>query len=223
MHESTPMFVRIALALPVKETFDYAVPAHLLAGAMPGARVLVPFGRQRVTGYILEALQETEPHEIKEILEVLDPEPLLPETWFREFRIIVVGMTALTAGFFFFIISFVMKTKRMEPKIKIIQGRKGEVIEKLDPEGEVKVRGELWKAKSHDGVDIEPGEDIEVVDREGLTLIVKRFIQTDEENASNSEDVQPEEAVIDNDDETHEYANKDIDNNEIEDSTKEDE
>jgi membrane-bound serine protease (ClpP class) len=110
---------------------------------------------------------------------LLPKEPLMPQAWFREFQMIVVVMTALTAGFFFFIVSFVMKTKRMQPRIRIIQGRRGAVLDKLDPNGEVKVRGELWKARSHNDEPIEVDEDIEVVDREGLTLIVKRYIQID--------------------------------------------
>ncbi len=119
---------------------------------------------------------------------LLPKEPLLPETWFREFRLIVFGMTALTAGFFFFIVSFVMKTKRMKPRIMIVKGRRGRVIETLEPRGRVKVRGEIWNAVSQDGEPIEIDEEIEVVERKALTLKVKKFIETGEEDDSTPEE-----------------------------------
>jgi primosomal protein N' len=39
------VFVEVALPLPVLHTFTYSVPEALRAAAVPGARVLVPFGR----------------------------------------------------------------------------------------------------------------------------------------------------------------------------------
>ncbi|HEX7240291.1 MAG TPA: primosomal protein N' [Longimicrobiaceae bacterium] len=46
------MFVEVALPLPVLHTFTYAVPEALRAAAVPGARVLVPFGRKERIGWI---------------------------------------------------------------------------------------------------------------------------------------------------------------------------
>lgn len=45
------------------------------------------------------------------------------------------------------------------------------VVQSLNPEGVVRVRGELWKAASQSGV-IEEGKDVTVVNLEGLKLIV---------------------------------------------------
>ena len=44
---------QIALPLPVDKTFTYAVPDPLRGHVAPGARVVVPFGRRRLTGYVL--------------------------------------------------------------------------------------------------------------------------------------------------------------------------
>lgn len=57
-------------------------------------------------------------------------------------------------------------------------GAVGKVVEELDPEGVIKVRGgELWKAVSRDGGGRIPvgGERVKVVEvRGGLTLIVEK-------------------------------------------------
>jgi membrane-bound ClpP family serine protease len=52
-------------------------------------------------------------------------------------------------------------------------GSKGEVAKRLDPEGMVRIKGELWQAKS-DGGDIDSGEEVTVVGQEGLKLIVRK-------------------------------------------------
>ena len=52
-------------------------------------------------------------------------------------------------------------------------GLQGEVVESLTPTGTVIVKGERWKAKSVDNVEI--GENVEVVGIEGLTLRVVQF------------------------------------------------
>ena len=49
-------------------------------------------------------------------------------------------------------------------------GLQGEVVESLTPTGTVIIKGERWKAKSVDNVEI--GENVEVVGIEGLTLRV---------------------------------------------------
>ena len=51
-------------------------------------------------------------------------------------------------------------------------GLEGEVVESLTPVGIVKVKGEYWKAKSVDN-DIEAGEEVEILEVDGLTLTVR--------------------------------------------------
>ena len=52
-------------------------------------------------------------------------------------------------------------------------GSQGRVVSPLDPEGLVRIKGELWKSKSV-GRRIEVGEEVTVVGQEGLKLIVRR-------------------------------------------------
>ncbi len=71
------MFVRVAIPVPSAKTFTYAVPERFDPAVEVGKRVLVPFGRRRVTGFIIEAMPEAVCDQtIKEILDLPDPEPL---------------------------------------------------------------------------------------------------------------------------------------------------
>ena len=86
---------RVALDTPLKRLFDYLPAAEGLAHGpadpvsrsagliatplMPGMRVRVPFGRQKLVGIVMEAASSTEiPQDrLKPILEVLDSRPVL--------------------------------------------------------------------------------------------------------------------------------------------------
>ena len=52
-------------------------------------------------------------------------------------------------------------------------GLEGEVIESLTPVGVIMVGGEYWKAKSV-GENIAVGEEVEILEVDGLRLVVKR-------------------------------------------------
>ena len=78
------MFAEIAIPLHVHQTFTYRLPDAIAVNARPGARVLVPFGRQLLTGYIVdlhETLEEMgqadESFQIKDVEELFDLEPLV--------------------------------------------------------------------------------------------------------------------------------------------------
>jgi membrane-bound serine protease (ClpP class) len=43
-----------------------------------------------------------------------------------------------------------------------------------EDEGTVKLRGEIWNARAAAGEEIPQGVKVEIVDRDGLTLLVKR-------------------------------------------------
>jgi primosomal protein N' (replication factor Y) (superfamily II helicase) len=70
--------IEVAVALPVHGSYSYFVPDNLAAMIAPGKRIIVPFGRRRVTGYVLGALGETNDLNLKKILDVLDDHPLFP-------------------------------------------------------------------------------------------------------------------------------------------------
>ena len=70
------MFARVAINIPSNRTFLYSVPEGLAKDVLIGKRVLVPFGKRRITGYILELADSTDRDETKDIIEILDHEPL---------------------------------------------------------------------------------------------------------------------------------------------------
>ena len=71
--------LKIAVTLPVNETYDYAIPDHLAEQARIGCRALVPFGNQKTVGYILEKKPLTEERGLKAILDIMDKAPLFHE------------------------------------------------------------------------------------------------------------------------------------------------
>jgi primosomal protein N' (replication factor Y) len=99
--------VSVAVALPVHDAFSYSIPAHLAAQVCPGKRVLVPFGRRTVTGYLIGPAPEADQKDIKHILDVLDETPLFPAImipffeWVASYYMYPLGQvinTALPAG-----------------------------------------------------------------------------------------------------------------------------
>lgn len=78
--------IEVAVALPVHKTFAYSVPGELLPFISVGKRILIPFGRRRVTGYILKTASQSTRDEIKHILDVLDEQPLFPPSMISFFE-----------------------------------------------------------------------------------------------------------------------------------------
>nr|WP_321403335.1 primosomal protein N' [uncultured Desulfobacter sp.] len=100
-------YIEVAVILPVNQTFVYGLPDRFRADACPGMRVLVPFGRRRITGYILEGKEESGPYKTKDVLDLLDDHPLFPESdiaffkWVAGYYIYPLGDTikaAMPAG-----------------------------------------------------------------------------------------------------------------------------
>ncbi len=73
-------YIAVAVTLPLHPVYTYAVPDDLVDLAIAGKRVLVPFGKRRITGYICGPGQPDETHTIRSILNVLDETPLFPES-----------------------------------------------------------------------------------------------------------------------------------------------
>ena len=72
-------FAEVAVPLPVSGTFTYSVPEELAARAIEGTRVLVPFGRRKVTGFIVGLDDTCSVDGVKPILDVLDLAPVVDE------------------------------------------------------------------------------------------------------------------------------------------------
>src|SRR5262245_24552794 len=88
---------------------------------------------------------------------------LLPEPW----NVVVVCVAALIeVGEVFFWLKF-LRRYRVQTGVEAMIGERGEVI---DP-GRVRVRGEIWTAKSE--APMQPGDRVRVAAVEGLTLTVE--------------------------------------------------
>jgi len=72
-------FADVALNLPLHRTFHYSVPERLRGEIAVGKRVEVPFRSLTLVGYCVGFVERPEVAEVKEILEVVDAEPLVDE------------------------------------------------------------------------------------------------------------------------------------------------
>ena len=71
-------YAEVVFPLPVPRTFTYVLPSGLRDRARVGARVVAPFGRRQLKGFIvhLRLKKPPEPADLKEILDVLDTAPV---------------------------------------------------------------------------------------------------------------------------------------------------
>jgi len=102
-----PVIIDVAIPLPLEQTYSYAVPPGQADRVKVGLRVLVPFGRRTVTGYLLGICHSPPAGEVKEIIEFLDTEPLFTPAdidfyrWIAAYYLHPLGeviRTALPAG-----------------------------------------------------------------------------------------------------------------------------
>ncbi len=72
-------YAEILLPLPLQDTFTYSVPEDMERFLVRGCRVLVQFGRRRFYTGIVTDIHHNEPtgYEVKPIVAMLDPEPVL--------------------------------------------------------------------------------------------------------------------------------------------------
>lgn len=85
MTETTQTILRVAVAAPLPTLFDYLPAAGWSGTLAPGMRVLVPFGRSRRVGMIVELANRTDQDRdrLKLADSLLDAEPLLPPSDLR--------------------------------------------------------------------------------------------------------------------------------------------
>ncbi|GGA84179.1 primosomal protein N' [Ornithinibacillus halotolerans] len=66
-------------AKSINQTFDYLIPERYVDILTTGMRVIVPFGPRKITGFVVGLKDNSEFDKLKEIIEVLDIEPVLTE------------------------------------------------------------------------------------------------------------------------------------------------
>lgn len=97
--------------------------------------------------------------------------------WWHTFLLTVVAATALVGGLFGFALTRALQLRRMKATTgeEELMGADAEVATALSPEGQIKIRGELWQARAAEtGEPLAPGAKVVVVGREGLTLLVRK-------------------------------------------------
>ena len=74
------MYVKVLIETRVKSndiTFTYHVPSNVEDNLLIGKRVLVPFSNRTVEGFVLGYDAKTDDYEIKDIIKIIDDEPVL--------------------------------------------------------------------------------------------------------------------------------------------------
>lgn len=75
------MFIEVLVEIKTKKidkTFTYKVPINLVNEIKIGKRVLVPFGKQKIEGFILNILEDNNyDYDVKDIIKVIDENPVL--------------------------------------------------------------------------------------------------------------------------------------------------
>jgi membrane-bound serine protease (ClpP class) len=97
-----------------------------------------------------------------------------PLPYMRASLVVIVMIAAATALFFLIALGFAVRAhkRKVTTGDKGIMGETGVARTDLDPEGDVFVQGEIWKAEADQPVD--KGEKVVVVGVEGLTLKVTK-------------------------------------------------
>ena len=86
MERGEEKFARVVIPSPLKEPLIYAVPPPLKGEMRIGMRVSVPLGQRKVTGVVIDTLEETSLKGVKEILAILDERPILDHSLLKLIR-----------------------------------------------------------------------------------------------------------------------------------------
>lgn len=88
---------------------------------------------------------------------------------------LIISASVIVSGFLIIVIRAVYKVHRQKPVTGEagITGETAVVCQDLNPQGLVKVYGEIWKAVSVDGKKIKKGQEVKIISLKGLTLLVK--------------------------------------------------
>ena len=80
-----PRFVEVALPVPLRRNFSYAIPENTEITPCIGMRVKVPFGRQQLIGLITAINEDCDlpTSQIKSVIEFLDTSSILPESLYE--------------------------------------------------------------------------------------------------------------------------------------------
>ena len=81
------MYAQVVFPLPFRNAFTYSVPKELREEVTVGKRVVVPFGKRVLTGFVIGMSETTEVTEkIKPVKDILDDKPIFDESALKFFR-----------------------------------------------------------------------------------------------------------------------------------------
>ncbi|MDD5262753.1 MAG: primosomal protein N' [Methylacidiphilales bacterium] len=78
-----PRYVRVVPELALDRQFDYILPPHLAGAVQPGQRLRVPWGTRTTLAYAVEFPEKPEVAKCREVLDMVDSEPILPPVLIR--------------------------------------------------------------------------------------------------------------------------------------------
>ncbi len=94
------IFINVALPLPITNFFTYSIPSELESTCiLPGMRVLVPFNNRKIVGFVMNFLEPEAGKNIKNIISILDDEPVIDEKllklaeWISSYYFTPIGFT----------------------------------------------------------------------------------------------------------------------------------
>ena len=91
------MYAQVVFPLPFRNAFTYSVPPDFEDSVFTGVRVVVPFGKRILTGFVVGVSETSEVENIKPIRDVLDENPIFDEgelkfyDWISEYYISSLG------------------------------------------------------------------------------------------------------------------------------------
>lgn len=123
-------FAEVAVSLPLRKTFTYRVPRELNDQVGVGKRVLVPFQRRKVTGYVLAfpapIPDGLDPARVRDVIDVLDETALFDEQ--------MLGLLRWISDYYYHPLGEVIKTG-LPPGLTVETSR----IVKITPEGRARL------------------------------------------------------------------------------------
>ncbi|MGB2936619.1 MAG: primosomal protein N', partial [Phycisphaerae bacterium] len=142
---ATP-FVSVALPIGLDRAFTYRLPERLRGQVHAGQRVRVPFGRgnRKTVGWVVGGVEKTDLKEVKEVLEAVDPEPLLSEDlldlafWMSQYYVTPIGQVfeailpaAVKRSAGFKTVQLVVRTDKPESEVDRILSKQRRVLDRL--------------------------------------------------------------------------------------------
>lgn len=91
------MYAQVVFPLPFRNAFTYSIPPDFVETVQTGVRVVVPFGKRVLTGFVISVTETTDVEGVKPIRDVLDENPIFDAQslkfyeWVAEYYLSSVG------------------------------------------------------------------------------------------------------------------------------------